>query len=380
MELGPEQKQIQIAVRDISRKEILPRAAALDKDYAFPRHGLKLLADSGIMGMMLPPNFGGGGADTVSFVAAVEEIARACANTALVFVTHAAACTGILVAGQPAVKEQYLPLMARGDKLGAFAATEPGCGANVFAAASSAKRQGEHYLLNGSKVFVTSGGEADVYLVALRTSNSPGPAGLSMIMVDKGTPGLTFGRKDVRLGMNGVSSSELFFDSCLAPAVNLLGQEGGYMGVGIPIAGLALIGAGALAVGLAQASLEASMEYVKGRVIAGQPLAAYQGLQFMISEMASTVEAARALVYEAARTRDRKDSSLFVAALKAKLFATEMAIDVTNKALQLHGGQGYTRELPIERYFRDARGLSLHFTPSEMLKDTLGKMLLGMMP
>ncbi len=279
------------------------------------------------------------------------------------------------------MKRPYLPAMARGEKLGAFAATESGCGANVFAVQTSARRRDDDtYLVQGSKVFITSGGEADVYLVVVRTSPAPGPAGLSLLLVDKGTPGLAVGRKDQRLGINGTSSSELFFENCPVPAENLLGQEGGYMMVGMPMIGLALLGAAAIAVGLAQAALEASIEHAKSRTVGGQPLGVYQGVQFNISEMSTQVQAARLLLHEAAQARDRGPSPLPILPFQAKLFATEMAVEVTNRALQIHGGQGYTRDFPVERYFRDARGLTLHFSPSEMIKEVLGKMLLGMFP
>lgn len=381
MALTTDQKQIQQLARDIARKELAPQASDVDKNYGFPREGLQHLSRAGLMGLIVPPPLGGGGADTLSFVTAVEEIAQACANTALILVTHLVACMGVLVGGKDDVKRQYLPALARGEKLGAFAATEPGSGANVLAVQTGARRQDNgNYVVQGSKVFITSGGEADLYLVVVRTSPIPGPAGLSLLAIEKGTPGFTFGRKDQRLGMNGTSSSELFFDNCSVPGENLLGQEGGYMAVGMPMVGLALLGAAAIAVGLAQVALASAIEHAKSRTIAGQPLGAYQGVQFAISEMSAQVEAARALLHEAAQARDRGPAPLPILPFQAKLFATEMAVDVTNRALQIHGGQGYTRDLPVERYFRDARGLTLHFAPSDMLKENLGRMLLGLFP
>lgn len=376
-----EQKQIQQLARDIAKAELAPRASDVDKNFTFPTEGLQHLARAGLMGLTTPPPLGGSATDSISLVTTIEEIAKACASTALVFVTHLTACMGILVGGKDQVKQKYLPALAKGEKLGAFAATEPGCGANVFALQTSARRHDNGtYVVQGSKVFITSGSEAEVYLVVVRTSPAPGPAGLSLLLIEKGTPGFTFGRKDQRLGMNGTSSSEMFFDDCMVPVENLLGQEGGYMAVGMPMMGLALLGAAAIAVGLAQASLEASIEHAKSRTVSGQPLGIYQGVQFLISDMSAQVQAARCLLHEAAQARDRGPSPLPLLPFQAKLFATEMALDVTSKALQIHGGQGYTRTLPVERYFRDARGLTLHFSPSEMLKETLGKMLLGMFP
>lgn len=372
-------KQIKQLAQEIAREKLAPLASRLDRDFAYPREGLRQLAEAGLMGITVPAAWGGAGIDTISFVGATEEIARVCANTALVFVTHLTACAGIMVGGKKHLKEALLPLLAKGDKIGAFAATESGCGANVFALQTAARRDGDDkYRVTGSKVFITSGGEADVYLVAVRTA--PGPAGLSLLLVEKDTPGLTFGRKDRRLGMNGTSSCEMFFDDCPVPVDNLLGQEGGYMAVAMPMVGVALLGTAAIGVGLAQAALDASIEHAKSRKVNGQSLGGYQGIQFLISEMSTEIEAGRCLLQEAAQARDIGPDPLPILPFQAKYFATKMAIDVTNKALQMHGGQGYTQDLPVERYFRDARGLTLHFTPSEMLKETLGKMLLGMFP
>ncbi len=380
MAMREEQKQIQQLARDIAVTDLAPQATALDRECGFPTAGLRRLADAGLMGMVVPLPLGGSGGDTVSFVAAVEEIAKACANTDLVLVTHLAVCMGILASGSDQIKSRLLSPLAKGEKLGAFAATEAGSGANVFAAETSARRDDGTYVINGSKIFVTSGAEADVYIVAARTSPAPGPAGLSLILVERDTPGLTIGRVEQRLGMNGTSSSELFFDECTVPEENLLGQEGGYMQAAMPVLGVALLGAGSISVGLARAALEASINHAKSRTVGGQPIGAHQGVQFLMSEMSCQVEAAQALLFEAAHSRDEGQAGPPILPLETKLFATEMAVDVTNKALQVHGGHGYTRELPLERYLRDARGLTLHFLPSEMLKETLGMMLLGMSP
>lgn len=378
--LNPEQQMIQNTVRDIAQKVIAPRAAEVDKLLSFPKEGLKQLAEAGMMGMTLPPVFGGGGVDTLSFVLAAEEIARACASTALIFVTHVVASFGILVGGNDTAKGKYLPALAKGEKLAAFAATESESGANVLAIKTTAQADGDHYVINGSKVFITSGGEADTYLVVVRTSQAPGPAGLSMVVVDKDTPGFDFGKTDDKMGLNGISSRELVFDVCRTPKANLLGQEGGYIAVAMPMVALAMLGVSGIAVGIAQAAVDASVAHGKTRVVAGQPLGNYQGIQFLVSEMSAATDAARALLYWAACLRDNAAPGPPIPAFKAKLFATETAIEVTNKAIQVHGSHGYSRELPIERYFRDARGLTMHFSPSEALKETVGKMLMDLMP
>jgi alkylation response protein AidB-like acyl-CoA dehydrogenase len=231
METAIEVKQIKQLAREIAREKLAPLAATLDRDLAYPREGLRLLAEAGLMGITVPAAWGGAGADTVSFIEAVQEIARACANTALVFVTHLTACAGILVGGKEPIKKELLPSLSKGEKIAAFAATESGCGANVLALQTAAQKAGDgSYRVAGSKVFVTSGNEADVYLIAVRTG--PGPAGLSLLLVEQGTPGLTFGRKDVRLGMNGVSSCEMSLNDCPVPAPQSAGSGRGLHGRG----------------------------------------------------------------------------------------------------------------------------------------------------
>lgn len=380
LSLKPEQKLIQETAGRIAAEVLAPRAAELDSSNGFPTENLKKLAETGLMGLVLPPALGGGGADTLSFVLATEELAKACASTALIYVTHLAASFGILIAGTPEQKAKYLPAMARGEKLAAMAVTEANSGANAMAVEAFAESQPGCYLLNGAKVFITSAGEAAVNLVMARTSKAPGPQSLSMFIVDKDLPGVSFGRKTVRMGFNGVSCREIVFQDCKVPRENLLGQEGGGFMVAMGIGGLGALGAAAMSVGLAQAALTASVNYAKERKILGQPLGANQAIQFLISEMSTSVDAARALLHWAVYVRDTSPPGPAVAAMKAKLFASEMAIEVTNKALQVHGGNGYTREMPLERYYRDARGLTLHFSTTELLKDLLAKMALGMFP
>ncbi|MBI2918538.1 MAG: acyl-CoA dehydrogenase family protein [Chloroflexi bacterium] len=377
--LTSEQKMLLQTVRDIARRELAPRAAQIDREARFPRDGIQELARAGVMGLMLPPAIGGGGGDSQSFVLATEEIAKACASTALVFVTHAVASLGILIGGQDPLKRKYLPLLAKGEAIAAFAATEPESGGNPAAIQSSAKKHDGYYTVNGSKVFITSGGEADLYLTVVRTGDGPGPMGLSCLAIDKNATGLSMGRKDERMGLNGSSPRELVFEDCRVPQENLVGSEGAYMPLGMVMGGLGALGAAAIALGLSQAALEASIAHGKGRLILKQPIGLYQGVQFLVSEMAATVDAMRAQVGWVAHVRDTTPPP-HLDVFKAKLFATEMALEVISKGLQVHGGQGYTKDFPLERFYRDARGLTLHFGPSEMLKETIGKFLMGLMP
>src|SRR3990172_853960 len=295
--LNSDQQMLRQTLRQIAQKELAPRAANIDRTSAFPAEGLAKLAASGVLGLTLPAAVGGGGGNSVSFALATEEIARACASTALIFVTHAAAGLGVLVGGQDALKRKYLPALARGEKLGAFAATEAGSGANPLAIQASARKKDGRYVVNGSKVFITSGGEADLYLTVVRTSDAPGPAGLSLLAVEKDSPGLSMGRKDDRMGLNGSSPREIVFQDCAVPVENLLGAEGGFMPLGMAMGGLGALGAAAMALGLSEAALEASISHARSRVVLKQPIGAYQGIQFLVSEMAAAVDAMRAHVY-----------------------------------------------------------------------------------
>lgn len=378
--LTEQQKMLQETAKELSFLELSHRAAETDSTGLFPWDSLRPLAEADLMGMLLPPAYGGSGADLLSFVIVAEELAKGCANTTLVFVTHVATAQGILIGAREELKKEFLPVLAQGKRLAAWAATEPDSGANVLAIQTSAKADGNQYVVNGSKIFITSAEEAQYYVVVVRTSPTPSPAGLSALLIEKEAPGFTTGRRFLRLGMNGTSSGELLFNNCQVDKTHLLGQEGGYMPLGMAMASVGLLGTAAIALGVSQASLDLCLQYGKQRLIGGQPLGNYQAVQFMVSEMSVAVEATRALLYSATTAQQAAPPGLPLPAFKAKLFATETAVRVTDTALQLHGGTGYTKELPLERYYRDARGLTLHFTPSEPLKETLGKVLMGLWP
>ncbi|MFQ5712268.1 MAG: acyl-CoA dehydrogenase family protein [Candidatus Geothermarchaeales archaeon] len=378
-DLTSEQKLIQQTAREIAQRELAPKAADVDRDATFPWDGIRKLAEAGIMGAAVPTAYGGAGVDVLSFVLTIEEIAKACASTALITVSHAAVCESILVGGNKAQKEMFLPPLTRGEKLGSFAVHEANSGVIASAIETTAVVQGDDYVVNGSKIFNTGGGEAECYLVLVRTDRSKGPQGISTLIIEKGTPGFSFGEKDVRMGFNGVSSRELVFQDCRVPMENLLGQEGGGLQiVAQAIVGFAFFGAAAISLGIAQAALDASIKHGKERIIAGRPIGTHQGIQYLLAEMGVSIDAARSLLYWTTSKRDNALSRRLIDAMKAKLYASEMAIDVASKALQIHGGHGYCRELPIERYFRDARGLTLHFKTSELLKEDIGKMLMGL--
>lgn len=378
--LNEEQKMLQSSVREIALLDVSPRAGDLDSFSLFPFEGLKALSEADLMGMLVPTQLGGAGSDIISFLIATQEIARYCANTALVFVTHHACESGLLAGGQEELKKQWLPVLAKGEKIAAFAATEPDAGANVMATQTTAQAQGGAYTVNGTKVYITAADDAELYLTLVRTNPAPGPQSLSLLAIEKGTPGVSFGRKFIRMGLNGSSNGEVFFTNCEVPRANLVGPEGGYLSTGTAIAGVGMLGASAIAVGLAQGALEESISHGKQRVVAGQPLGNYQAVQFMVSEMSALVEAGRAALYQAGAAHQSAPPGPPLHAIKAKLFTTEMAIRVTDLALQVHGGAGYTKELIVERLYRDARGLTLHFGVTEPLKELLGRALMGLMP
>jgi butyryl-CoA dehydrogenase len=373
------QKLIRQTTRDIAQKELALKAAEVDRAYLFPWDGIRKLGAADLMGMIVPTEFGGAGADILSFALVTEEIAKACASTALIMVSHAAVCKGITVTGNEAQKKRFLPVLASGEKLGAFAVHEESCGSAAGAIETKAELSGDFYKVNGSKIFITNAQEAEVYLVLVRTDPSKGPQGISMLILERGTPGFSFGKKDERMGLNGVSSRELVFEDCQVPRENLLGQEGdGLQIVGQAVINFALLGAAAISIGIAQAALEAAIKHAKERQIAGTSIGAHQAVQFLISEMSLAVSAARSLLFQAIFNVENPGLGPAIDTRQAKLYASEMAIEVTSKALQIHGGHGYHKDYPLERYYRDARGLTLHFKTTELLKEDIGKMLLGL--
>lgn len=378
--LSETQELLRKTAREIAQKELAPKAAEIDRSYLFPWESVRKLAAAGLLGMVVPSEWGGGGMDTLSFVLSVEQIAKVCASTALIMVTHTSVCKGILVAGNAAQKRRFLPALSRGERLGAFAVHEAGCGSISAAIETRAevKDKGGDFLVNGSKIFITNAGEAEVYLVLVRTDPSKGTQGISLLIIEKGIPGFSFGKKDERMGLNGVSSRELFFQDCQVSPENLLGKEGeGSSIVGQALINFAFLGAAAISTGIAQAALEAAISHARERRIAGIPIGAHQAIQFLIAEMSLSVAAARSLLYQAVFNIDNAASAPPIDTRQAKLYASEMAIEVTHKALQVYGGHGYHKDFPLERYYRDARGLTLHYKTSELIKEDIGKMLTG---
>ena len=309
----------------------------------------------------------------------VAEVAKACASTALIWVSHVIVAKALEVAAPNIIKKKWLPLMAKGQALGAIAVHEPDSGCNAGAIKTRARKDHDHYLVNGSKIFITSAGEAQLYLVLVRTDPEKGPQGMSMLIIDKETEGLSFGRIEDRLGMRSSSSREFFFNDCRVPTQNLVGMEGGWAEVmGKSMTGWGFLGAAAIAVGLAKSASDLAIKHARERLIAGQPIGVHQAVQFMIADMVLGTESAEAYLTSCAVSADAFPDKAVINGFKSKLLASEMAIEVTNKAIQVLGGHGYCRDYTVERLFRDARGLTLHFKTSEWLKQDIAKAVMGL--
>lgn len=374
-----EQNLVQQTMRKISEREFEKSASEIDEERSFPWDNLNRLAEAGVLRMMVPSEYGGTYIDTLSFMLAIEEISKACASTSLVTVMHASACKGILLAGNDQQKQTYLSRLSKGEILGALAVHEANSGTVASAIETTAIAEGDGYIVNGSKVFTTSAGEASVYLVLVVTDKTKGAQGTSMLLIEKDTPGFSWSEKHIRMGLNGTSNREIVFENCHVPKENLLGTEGGGLAILTDIVGtIGMLGVGAISLGLSQAAFDRTIKHAKERLILDKPIGANQAIQHMVADMEIQIDAMRSMLYDAAAERDRNPSASYLNSFKAKFFATETALKVIDRALQIHGGHGYCKDFPIERYYRDARGLTLHFSTSELLKANIGKMLIGL--
>ena len=326
----------------------------------------KKMAKYGFMGVKIPKEYGGQGCDTLTYVLCVEELSKVCATTGVIVSAHTSLGTDpIKKFGTPEQKEKYLRPLASGKMLGAFGLTEPGAGTDASGQQTKAVLEGDHYVLNGSKIFITNGGEADVYIIFAMTDKSKGTKGISAFIVEKDFPGFRIGTKEKKMGIRGSSTTELIFENCIVPKENLLGQEGKGFSIAMATLDGGRIGIAAQALGIAEGALEETIAYVKERKQFGRPIAKFQNTQFQIADMATKVEAARYLVYRAAIAKDTK-KRFSVEAAMAKLYAAEVAMEVTTKAVQLFGGYGYTREYPVERMMRDAKITEIYEGTSEV--------------
>jgi butyryl-CoA dehydrogenase len=372
-ELTDEQQLIRDAVREFAETEVTPIAGELDRDHRFPQELLPKLAEMNLMGMPYPEKEGGAGADYVSYVIAIEEISRACASTGIIVSAHTSLATWpIFKFGTEAQKDQYLQDMASGRRLGAFALTEPGAGTDAGAGTATAMLRADGYALNGSKMFITNAPYADVYVVFAKTDPERGARGMSAFIVEKDTPGFSVGEAEHKLGIRGSSTPPIYFADCRIPREALLGGEGDGFKIAMQTLDGGRIGVSAQALGIAQAALDAAIAYAKERVQFGKPIANLQAIQWMIADMALEVDAARLLVYRAASCVDNGRPYSTEGAM-AKLFASETATRVAGKAIQIHGGYGYTESYPVERNYRDAKITELYEGTSEVQRMVIAR-------
>jgi len=374
--LTKEQQMIQTVIRDFAKNEVEPIAAEVDAQERFPRETYDKMREAQMLGLPFPKEYGGAGGDSISYAICIEELSRHCATTGVMYSAHISLGTNpVYMFGTEGQKQKYLVPMAKGDKMGAFGLTEPNAGTDSAAQQTTAVKDGDNYILNGAKVFITNGGEADVYIVFAMTDKTKGNRGISAFIVEKEFPGFSIGKKEEKLGIRGSATTELIFENCIVPAANLLGGENQGFKVAMKTLDGGRIGIASQALGIAQGALDQSIAYMKERIQFGKPIASFQGLQWMIAEMGTQVEAARLLVYRAAWNKDQGLPYAKEAAM-AKLFASETAMSVTTKAVQLHGGYGYTRDYPVERMMRDAKITEIYEGTSEVQKMVISAALL----
>ena len=364
--LSKEQEMARQLFRDFAEKEVKPLAQEVDEEERFPAETVAKMQKFGFMGIPFPKELGGQGCDTLTYAMCVEELSKVCATTGVIVSAHTSlGCDPINKYGTPEQIEKYLVPMAQGKKLGAFGLTEPGAGTDASGQQTKAVLDGDHYVLNGSKIFITNAGQADVYVIFAMTDKSKGNRGISAFIVEKEFPGFSIGKKELKMGIRGSSTCELIFENCIVPKENLLGQEGKGFGIAMGTLDGGRIGIAAQALGIAQGAFDETVKYVKERKQFGRPISAFQNTQFQLADMKAKIEAARLLVYSAAVAKDTK-KRFSVDAAMAKLFAAETAMEVTTKCVQLFGGYGYTRDYPVERMMRDAKITEIYEGTSEV--------------
>ena len=353
--LTTDQEDLRKLVAAFAQKEIAPKAAYYDRTEEFPRENIIKMAELGLLGLPIPEQYGGAAVDTVSYVAAIEEISKACASTGAIMAVHTSAgIMPIYLFGSAEQQQKYIPDLASGQKIGAFALTEPGAGSDASRVMTTAEAVGDSYVLNGSKCFITNGGQADTYSIFATVDKSKGIKGITGFIVEAGTPGFTIGKKEEKMGIRASSTTELIFQNCRIPKENLLGKVGEGFKIAMVVLDGARIGIGAQAVGIAQAAYDEALQYAKVREQFGKPIAAQQAVSFMLADMAIQIEAARHLVYHAAALKDAGRAYGKEAAM-AKTFASDIAVKVALDAIQVMGGYGYSREYSVERLLRDAK-------------------------
>ncbi|TGY42144.1 acyl-CoA dehydrogenase [Clostridium sartagoforme] len=367
-QLTREQELVKQMVREFALNEVKPIAAEIDETERFPMENVEKMAKLGMLGIPFSKEYGGAGGDTLSYIMAVEELSKVCGTTGVIVSAHTSLCASLIDQfGTKDQKEKYLTDLATGKKLGAFGLTEPGAGTDAAGQQTVAVKDGDNYILNGSKIFITNGGVAETFIIFAMTDKSKGTRGISAFIVEKDFEGFSIGKKEEKLGIRASSTTELVMSNCIVPKENLIGQEGKGFGIAMKTLDGGRIGIAAQALGIAEGAFEEAVNYMKERKQFGRPLSAFQGLQWMIADMDVKIEAAKHLVYKAAWLKDNK-LPYSVEAARAKLYAAEVAMDVTTKAVQIFGGYGYTKEYPVERMMRDAKITEIYEGTSEVQK------------
>jgi butyryl-CoA dehydrogenase len=377
LELTDEQQMIQALARDFAEHEVKPIAGECDREARFPHATVKRMAELGLMGLMIPEALGGAGAGAMAYVLALEEVAVACASHAVVMsVNNSLVCDPLHRFGTPEQHERLLVPLASGKGLGCFALTEPQAGSDARNQATLARRDGDHYVLNGRKIFVTSGRESTVALTFAQTDPARAHHGISAFLVEKGTPGFLIPKVEEKLGLRASDTAEFVFEDCRVPAANRLGAEGQGFKIAMKAIDGGRIGIATQALGIARAALEASVAYAKERKSFGVPIGQHQMIQWMLADMATGIDAARLLTWRAATLKDR-GQPYGTAGSMAKLFASETAMRVATDAIQVHGGHGYIKEYPVERFFRDAKITQIYEGTSQIQRLVIARSLLG---
>ncbi|MBI4834767.1 MAG: acyl-CoA dehydrogenase [Planctomycetes bacterium] len=375
-QLTEEQKLVRDTARDFAENQVKPIAADLDATSRYPAELVAQMSELGFMGVAFPEKYGGAGMDYLSYSIVVEEISRACGATGVIVSAHSSlACDPIYNFGTEEQKLKFLKPMASGKKLGCLGLTEPGAGSDAASLKTIAELKGNEWVLNGTKLFITNGGQAEIAIVIAITDKEKGYKGISAFIVEKGSPGFSVGKAEKKLGINASSTTELIFDNCRIPKENLLGELGSGFKIALATLDGGRIGIASQAIGIARAALEESIKYAKERKQFGKPIADLQAIQWMIADMATEIDAARLLTWRAASLKDKKEKYSKEAAM-AKLYASEAATRATHKGIQVHGGYGYTKDYPMERFYRDARITEIYEGTSEIQRLVIASNLL----
>ncbi len=375
--LTREQDLVRQMMQSFTENEVKPIAAETDETCTYPRENIDHLFDLGVMGMIVPKEYGGAGSDDLCSAIAIEELSKQCASTGDIVATHNGLCCGPIIAhGTEEQKQKYLRMLTEGHKVGAFALTEPDAGSDAAKGTCVAELDGDHYVLNGSKIFITNGYVADVFVVFAMTDKSKGTKGISAFIVESSFPGFSVGKHEQKLGLHGSPTAEIVFTDCIVPKENLLGKEGKGFNIAMQTLDGGRIGIAAQSLGIAEGAMNEAVNYAKGRVQFGRPISKFQNTQFLFADMHVAIEAGRLLTYKAAMKKTAGEKFTLDAAT-AKLFTSEAAMKITTKAVQVFGGYGYTKDYPVERMMRDAKITEIYEGTSEIQRVVISGNILG---